>query len=129
MSAIATGANMILIHCGINDAATPRTWADVETDLNTILVAVNAANPKPRIFLDEITPSTSASNTIAGNIRTVFNPGLTTFAATNGWKLVTYHDAFGKIRAGIGQLDDLLTAYNYDGTHYTQAGINAMAAI
>ena len=128
VSSIATKAKNILIHAGINDIAEPREWALVESDLDAILVLINAASPVPNLLIDEILPWTSGNDTQAGTVRT-FNANLATWCTANGATLVKCHDEMGKIRVSTGQLDDLATDYNQDGTHLTQAGVDKMAQI
>lgn len=128
VSAIATKAKNILVHTGVNDVATSRTWAAVEADLNSILALVNAASPVPSLLIDEILPWTAGSDANAAVIRT-WNGNLATWCAANGATLIRCHDEMGQIRPATGQIDDLLTAYNYDNVHLSQAGVNAMAAI
>lgn len=128
VKAIATDANTILIHCGVNDVATARAWASTEADLDTIIAAVNAATPIPRLLIDEIMPWTAGDDTEAALVRT-FNANLAIWCAANGATLVRCHDAMGQVRASTGELDDMITAYNQDGVHLSAAGVNALVAI
>ena len=118
----------ILIHCGVNDIATGRTWANVLANLATILAAVNAASPVPQLLIDEILPWTAGSDAQAATVR-AFNANLAAWCAANGAKLVSCHDQMGQVRPATGKLDDLLTAYDQDGVHPTAAGVNALADI
>lgn len=114
----------ILVHCGVNDVSTGRSWAQVEADLNSIKAAITTE----QLLIDEITPWTAGSNTQAATIRT-FNANFATWCAANGATLVRCHDEMGQIRAATGQLDDLKTAYDQDGLHYKQPGVDQMAVI
>jgi lysophospholipase L1-like esterase len=115
----------VLIHCGVNDVAGGRTWEQVEADLNTILTAVNAANPKPRVLIDEIFPWTAGSDANAAILRT-FNANLATFASANGWTLVRCHDAMAQTRVSTGELDDYKTGYGAaDNVHLSATGVLA----
>lgn len=120
-----TLATALLMHCGVNDVAAARTWSAVETDLNTIKALIGAGQ---HLFIDEILPWTAGNDTQADTIRT-FNGNLATWCAANSATLISCHDAMGQMRGSTGQLDDLLTAYNQDGVHLTQAGVDAMATI
>jgi hypothetical protein len=118
----------VLIHCGVNDVSTGRSWEDVETDLDTIKTAVVAASPAPELLIDEILPWTAGSDGQAATIRS-FNASLATWCSANGARLVICHDAMGQIRPTTGELDDLLTAYNQDDVHLTTDGVDALASI
>ncbi len=125
VSAIASGPARILIHCGVNDVAAGRSWSAVDTDLDTIrgLVPTTIA-----LYIDEILPWTAGTDGNAATIRT-WNANLAVWCAANNATLVLCHDAMGKVRAGTGQLDDLVTAYDLDGVHLTTAGNAALATI
>lgn len=124
-SAVATSAKAIIVHCGVNDVALARTWAAVEANLNTIKALLNA---NQRLFIGEILPWTNGSDSQNATIR-AWNSSLAAWCAANNATLILCHDAMGQTRVSTGQLDDLLTPYNQDGVHLTQAGVNAMASI
>jgi len=122
-AAFNSGATHVWIHCGVNDVATSRTWAAVETNLDTILAA------KPEgvlLYISEILPSNSESDLNSATIRT-WNGNLATWCSANGVTLISCHDELGQVRGSTGELDDLLTSYNYDGVHLTQSGVNKLA--
>jgi len=64
----------------------------------------------------------------AATIRT-WNANLAAWCLSNNATLIPTHDAMGKIRVSTGQLDDLKTEYDADGTHITQLGVLKMAEI
>lgn len=124
-AAISAGATHIWIHCGVNDVATSRTWAAVEADLDTI----RAAKPdEVRLYISEILPWTAGTDGNAATIRT-WNDNLATWCSANGVTLIACHDPMGQIRGSTGELDNLLTAYNQDNVHITQAGVYKLAYI
>jgi len=124
-AAISAGATHIWIHCGVNDVATSRTWAAVEADLDTI----RAAKPSAvRLYISEILPWTAGTDGNAATIRT-WNDNLATWCSANGVTLIACHDPMGQIRGSTGELDNLLTAYNQDNVHITQAGVYKLAYI
>lgn len=116
--------NTIIVHCGVNDIFSGRTWANVETDLNTIKDAITTE----RLLIDEILPCTNATDLQAASIRT-FNTNLAVWCAANDARLVHCWSAFGQARISTDTNDDLLAAYSQDGTHLSAAGVNALAAI
>jgi lysophospholipase L1-like esterase len=122
---IAAKASWIWIHCGVNDVATGRLWSAVEADLDAIkALCVNGE----RLIIDEILPWTAGTDPQAATLRT-FNANLATWCSANSATLLVCHDAMGQLRVSTGFLDDLKTAYNQDGVHLKQAGVDAMAAI
>lgn len=129
--AVATGgpyvtnqqANIMVVEMGVNDVNTARTWADVAADLDSIRTM--HARPKP-LFILEITPWTAGDDTQAATIRT-WNTNLAGWCSTNSATLVPMHDALGQIRISTGYLDDIATAYDQDGVHFKQAGVNLYA--
>lgn len=124
-AAVASNALGIIVHCGVNDVATGRTWAAVEADLDTIVALLGVGQ---HLFVGEILPWTSGTNAQAITIRT-WNGELATWCAANGATLILCHDEMGQIRVATGELDDLKTEYDQSGLHLTQAGVDAMAAI
>lgn len=128
VDALACKPHSVLIHCGVNDVAAARDWAAVDADLDTILAAVVAATPIPKLLIDEILPWTAGNDAQAGIIRT-WNANLAIWCAANGATLVQCHNEMGQIRVATGFLDDLLTAYNQDNVHLTVAGVYRMAQI
>jgi len=127
-AALASGAKVILVHCGINDIAGARTWAAVEADLDAIKVLFDASATAEKLVINEILPWTAGDDTQAGTVRT-FNDNLATWCTANGATLVPCHDAMGQTRVSTGELDDLITAYDADGVHLTAAGQSALAAL
>lgn len=114
-------ANVMVVHCGVNDVNTARSWTDVAADLDS--VRTMHARPKP-LFVSEILPWTAGSDAQAATIRT-WNTNLAGWCTTNAATLLPMHDALGQLRISTGYLDDLLAAYDQDGVHLTQAGVNA----
>lgn len=125
VQSVAVKPNTILIHCGVNDVNTARTWEDIATDLGTIRTAVASTI---RLMIDEILPWTAGTDEQAATIRT-WNASLAVWCASNNATLVRCHDEMGQVRAGTGEIDDLLTAYNQDDVHLTTAGVAKMAEI
>lgn len=123
-SAIAANPYKILIHCGINDLNTGRTWAQVESDLD----AIKALTGSIKLYIDELLPWTNGSDAGVAIVRT-WNANLAAWCVTNNATLVHTHDGMGQIRASTGELDDLVTAYNLDGVHITKTGTAALAAL
>jgi lysophospholipase L1-like esterase len=79
-------------------------------------------------LISEILPWTAGTDANAATIRS-FNGSLATWCAANGATLVLCHDTMGMIRASTGEIDDLNTAYDYDGVHLTATGVVKMAQI
>lgn len=125
ISAIATKAKVILLHSGVNDVSTERSWANVESDLDTIKAALTVGQ---HLYVDEILPWTAGTDANALTIRG-WNGNLATWCAANGATLIRCHDAMGQVRGSTGEIDDLLTAYDEDKVHLLQAGVDKMAAI
>lgn len=115
----------IVIHCGVNDVNGGRTWAQVESNLDTIQAGLPTG---ATLFVNEILPWTNGNDSQAATIRT-WNANLSTWCAANGAVLIACHDSMGQIRVSTGELDDLLAAYDQDGVHLTAAGVDALAAI
>jgi len=127
VSALATSPKYVIIHCGVNDLNTARTWEQVVADMDAVKVLCDAAGAT--MLVDEILPWTNGTDEQSATLRT-WNAAYATWVAANaGTYLVTIHDAFGKVRAGTGELDDLADAYDDDGVHILLAGKQAMAAI
>jgi len=122
-AAFNSGATHVWIHCGVNDIAAARTWAAVETNLDTIAAAKPATTT---LYISEILPANSQDDTESATART-WNENLATWCTANGATLIACHDDLGQVRGSTGELDDLLTAYNFDNIHLTQAGVNALA--
>lgn len=116
----------VVIHCGVNDVATGRTWSAVEANLDTIRTTLPAINVD--LFIDEILPWTAGNNTQAATIRT-WNSNLATWCAANNAILVQCHDEMGQTRSSTGQLDNLNDDYDYDGIHLTRAGVMRLAQL
>jgi hypothetical protein len=123
--AVMTRAKAVVIHCGINDIVAARTWNQVSADLDAIKYELA---PDQHLFIDEILPRTASSDADSATIRT-FNTNLATWCGSNGATLISCHDVMAQTRVSTGQLDDLLAAYDYDGTHVTQAGVDKVASL
>ncbi|MCD0459112.1 SGNH/GDSL hydrolase family protein [Roseiconus lacunae] len=124
-SAIDSRAKSILIHCGVNDVAQGREWSAIEDDLDAIRDLVPSTTA---LFINEILPWSDGSDGQAATVRT-WNANLATWCAANDATLILCHDAMGQTRGTTGELDDLLTAYDQDGVHLTEAGVSAIAGI
>lgn len=115
----------VLVMHGLNDVFFGRNWTQISADMDTW----KASLPGVKLFLLEVFPDSSVDDTLAAAIRSL-NANYGTWCASNGVTLITCHDAMGQIRSSTGELDDLKTAYNYDGTHLTvPAGIEAWTAL
>lgn len=115
----------LLIHAGVNDVGGGRTWAQIEANLDTIRALVTW---DCEVFVDETLPRTAANDTQSAAIR-ANNASLATYCGLHAhWHVVACHDALGQTRPSTGQLDDLKTAYNMDGTHLLYVGTQALAA-
>lgn len=122
-AAVASGAEVIVIHCGVNDVAGARTWAAVEGNLDTIRAAVPLTT---RLIIDEILPWTDGTPEQAGTIRT-WNASLATWCKDNSATLNKCHDILGQVRSETGELDDLYTGYDQDGVHQTTSGVRRLS--
>lgn len=125
VSSFATGAKAILVHAGINDIAGGGSWSTAESSYNLLRSKLEAGQ---HLFIDEILASTPSTDEKAAIIRD-WNTNLSIWCAANGATMISCHDAMGQTRVSTGELDDLLEAYSRDGTHLTQAGVDALAAI
>lgn len=124
-SIAALGPRCVIAHFGVNDINTGRTWAAVEADMDTFLAGLPAGTA---LFVNEILPWSNGNDTQAGTVRT-FNENYAAWCAANGARLISIHDPMGQVRVSTGELDDLATAYDKDGVHLTEAGVDAAAAI
>lgn len=116
-------SSIMVVLCGVNDINTGRTWAQVAGNLDS----VRLMHPRPKpLFISEILPWTNGSDAQALTLRT-WNTNLAGWCSTNSATMLPMHDALGKIRVSTGYLDDLATAYDQDGVHLKQAGVNAYA--
>ncbi|QDV26918.1 SGNH/GDSL hydrolase family protein [Aureliella helgolandensis] len=122
VSAVAANPEYILIHCGVNDVVTGRTWAAVEANLNTIRATVPLTTV---LAIDEILPWTAGTDAQSLTIRT-WNSYLATWCRDNGVLLNKCHDILGQIRESTGELDDLLAAYDQDEVHTTASGTSRL---
>jgi hypothetical protein len=112
-------------------AGTTYAWT-----LATGIVSAIAAQPSaililvttPQLLIAEILPWTAGTDDQAATLRT-WNTNLAAWCAANSATLIPCHDAMAKTRVSTGHLDDLATAYDDDGVHLTQAGVDAYAAI
>lgn len=110
----------VVAHCGVNDIGTGRTWGQTERDMYAFLATLPAGT---RLFVTEILPWTAGNDTQAALIRT-FNANYAAWCALNGAFLIECHDAMGQVRGSTGQIDNLATAFDFDGVHLTQAGVD-----
>jgi lysophospholipase L1-like esterase len=117
-------ASAWVIMAGVNDISNGVTWDTVAGELATIRTRVVAGD----LWICEILPWTAGSDLQAATLRT-WNDNLATWCAANNARLIACHDAMGQVRVSTGEIDDLLTAYNQDGVHLKQAGVDALAAI
>ena len=126
ISAIATGAKALHIHCGINDIIAGRSWEDVEADMTAIAALITTQT----LFVDEILPQTNGDDTRAATIR-AWNGYYAPWCTAHNAVLVSCHDTMGKIRASTGFLDDLQTDpdYDKDGLHLDTLGILRMGEV
>jgi hypothetical protein len=125
VSAVTTQASIYLIHSGVNNIISGQAWSYVEACYDAALALVPAG---AKLFVDEILPWTNGTDGNAATVRS-WNASLAAWCITNSVTLIACHDAMGQIRGSTGQLDDLASAYDYDGVHLTQTGVNKMAAI
>lgn len=122
---VAVKPKVILVHAGVNDVSTGREWTAVEANLDTIKAAIPAGTT---LMIDEILPWTDGTDEQAVTVRT-WNANLAVWCAANGATLIKCHDEMGQVRAGTGEIDDLLTAYDQDGVHLTAVGVAKLAEI
>jgi hypothetical protein len=122
----ALGPRAVLCNFGVNDVAASRTWTAISADM----AAVKAALPSGcKMFVNEVMPWTGGTDAEALAIREL-NDHYATWCAANGATLILCHDAMGQTRTSTGELDDLKTAYNFDGIHLTvPAGIETFTGI
>lgn len=125
--AIAKDPKIIVVSLGANDAINNIAWSTVEANLDSIKTQFDNSDAET-LYVSEVTPHTNDNTSMAVYIRT-FNSNLSTWCTSNSVPLILCHDAMGQIRAATGELDDLKTEYDYDGTHLTQAGAEALGEI
>lgn len=111
----------IVIHCGVNDVNTGRTWSSIESDLDGIRALVPRTT---HLIIDEILPWTAGTSGNATTIRT-FNANLATWCLDNHATLVRCHDLF----RDPANPDGLLPAYDQDGVHLTTQGVMLLARL
>jgi hypothetical protein len=111
LQCIASNAPTIIVHDGVNDNNTGRTWANILADLNDIRASVSNHQD---LFFDEILPWPNGTDSQNATNR-AWNTNLAVWCATNNAHLISSHDLMGKLRVSTGQLDDLLLAN--DGVH------------
>lgn len=120
----ASKAHTVIILCGVNDVSAARTWEQVEANLNTIKTAFDASDSE-QLLICEILPWTAGSAEQATTIRT-WNTNLSAWCSGKaGITLVQCHDELKDPAAP----DDMLAAYDFDGAHFTTAGVAKMASI
>jgi hypothetical protein len=112
----------IVMLAGVNDVAQARTWAQVVANLDSIKVKQTLG----KLFVCEILPWNTSTDAEAATTRT-FNTNIAAWCAANDAVLIACHDLMGQVRVSTGELDDLKTAYNQDGIHLKQAGVDMMA--
>lgn len=125
VSAVLTTPKVYLIHAGVNNVSAGSTWAFVEACLDAIKAQVPVG---ALLYVDEVLPWTNGTDLQAATIRT-WNSNIATWCSANNSVLIVCHDAMGQIRISTGEIDDLKSAYDYDGIHLTQAGVDTMASI
>ena len=126
VSALAASPAAVLIHCGSNDVWDGISWSETLGFLNSIRTLVPRST---RLFIDEIWPSGTFSDTQAATVR-AWNASYASWCAVNDATLVVCHDAMGEIRASTGYLDNLASAYDSgDQVHPNNAGAGEMAAL
>ena len=121
---VAIDPSVVIIHAGVNDVSGGASWETISGYLDTIKAAAGTIS----LLIDEILPWTAGTDEQAATIRT-YNGNLATWCAANSATLILCHDEMGQVRAGTGEIDDLLTAYNQDNVHITAAGVAKMAEI
>lgn len=120
-----TDPRVIYLAFGLNDIKVPRTWNQVLADMDAIRLLIPSTI---KLMIQEIIPATYLTNTQAGTSRT-WNANYLTWCNSNNATLVMAHDRMGKIRPATGALDDLISAYDYDGRHLTTDGVSKMATL
>lgn len=110
---------------GVNDVAGSRSWEDIESDMDTFLAGLPGGT---NLFICEVLPYTSGSDAEAAAIRSL-NANYASWCTSNGATLISCHDAMGQTRVATGELDDLKTAYDYDGVHLTDAGVLVLSGL
>lgn len=124
-AAVATRAPAILIIGGGNDAFVNSVWTDIDQHYDAIAALLL---PHQHLFVSEIAPGGRYSDTQAAEIRNI-NTQLAAWCTANGATLIPIHDALGQNRVSTGQLDNLATAYDLDGAHLNQTGVNKLAEL
>jgi len=122
---IASGASAIWIHVGVNDVQAGRTWAAVESDMDAIRALIPT---ETALYVDEILPWSDGTDVQNATIR-LWNTYYAAWCLVNNATLVQCHDDMGQVRISTGEIDDLKTAYDYDGVHLSQVGVSAMAEL
>lgn len=105
----------VIVHCGVNDVAASRSWASIEPEMDAFKAGLTHGQ---RLFIDQVLPWTAGSDAQADAIRAL-NTNYAAWCAANDATLILCHDPMAQIRLSTGQLDDLKTAYDYDGVHLT----------
>ena len=119
VQALSGDPEVLWIHAGRYDIEQGDTWTEMEPKLDAIRAYVPI---ETRIILTEILPWTDASDAQAAEIRNV-NASLPLWCANNTVDLVKCHDDFGQNRVSTGELDDMKTEYDQDGTYLTELGV------
>lgn len=128
--AVLAQPKVVFIHCGVNDVAAGRTWAQISANLDTIRTAFPAGT---QFYLDEVLPWASAD--VDAVATRALNVNYAAYCVTNGWTLVPCHDQMAIIRASTGLLDDMVIAYRLsadwstDNVHLSITGVDALAAL
>lgn len=122
--ALLTNPTAIIAISGGNDLRDPRTWNQVQSDLNACKAMLS---PSQHLFVSEIAVGSVYTDAEAATVRT-WNGNFATWCAANGATLIPIHDEMAQIRPSTGQLDDLQTAYDH-GNHTTLIGVQKLAQL
>jgi lysophospholipase L1-like esterase len=123
---LAVKPNSVIVHAGVND--TSIEWPNLIQYLDAIKDLINATSPIPRLFIDEVLPTTILNDYEAGQVRD-FNTGIAIWCAANNATMIKCWSAFGQLRESTGYNDDINTTYTYDGLHLSLAGEDLLARI
>ena len=114
----------VVVHAGVNDVSASRSWASISAEMDSFKAGMTHGQ---RLFINEVLPWTAGDDTKAAAVRAL-NANYAAWCTANDATLISCHDPLGQLRVSTGELDDLLTKYNYDGIHLTvTAGVRALA--
>lgn len=105
----------VIVHAGVNDVSAARSWASIEAEMDSFKAGLTHGQ---RLFINEVLPWTAGNDVQAAAVRSL-NANYAAWCAANDATLISCHDQMGQVRGSTGELDDLLTAYNYDDVHLT----------